>query len=171
MDSEQGASSQPDNGEGDRDAGELSYEAARDELAAVVVKLESGGLGLDESLVLWERGEELARICQRFLDGARARVEAALARADDSPAGYPAPARAGLDAGTAAPATVARRRQLPAATAAASTWKSLSDAEPVISCDSGPAARTQTTSSRSARVDLPLQPPGGGCPSVAPSPE
>ena len=51
----------------------------------MVVKLESGGLGLDESLVLWERGEELARICQRFLDGARARVEAALARADDSP--------------------------------------------------------------------------------------
>ena len=86
MDSEQGASSQPDNGDGPtRDAGELSYEAARDELAAVVVKLESGGLGLDESLVLWERGEELARICQRFLDGARARVEAALARADDSP--------------------------------------------------------------------------------------
>ena len=86
MDSEQGASSQPDSGDGDRDAGELSYEAARDELAAVVVKLESGGLGLDESLVLWERGEELARICQRFLNGARARVEAALARADDSPA-------------------------------------------------------------------------------------
>ena len=86
MDSEQRASSQADNGEGDRDAGELSYEAARDELAAVVVKLESGGLGLDESLVLWERGEELARICQRFLDGARARVEAALARVDDSPA-------------------------------------------------------------------------------------
>jgi len=86
MDSEQRASSQADNDEGDRDAGELSYEAARDELAAVVVKLESGGLGLDESLVLWERGEELARICQRFLNGARARVEAALARADDSPA-------------------------------------------------------------------------------------
>ena len=85
MDSEQGASSQPDDGEGDRAAGELSYEAARDELAAVVVKLESGGLGLDESLALWERGEELARICPRFLDGARARVEAALARADDSP--------------------------------------------------------------------------------------
>src|SRR4051812_14265050 len=63
--------------------GELSYEAARDELAGVVVKLESGGLGLEESLALWERGEELARICQRFLDGARERVETALARADD----------------------------------------------------------------------------------------
>ena len=61
----------------------LSYEDARDELARVVQKLESGGLGLDESLTLWERGEELARICERFLDGARERVDAALARADE----------------------------------------------------------------------------------------
>lgn len=63
-------------------AAELSYEEARDELARVVQKLESGGLGLDDSLTLWERGEELARICERFLDGARERVDAALARAD-----------------------------------------------------------------------------------------
>ena len=55
-----------------------SYEHARDELAAVVGKLESGGLSLDESLVLWERGEHLAAVCTRFLDGARERVEAAL---------------------------------------------------------------------------------------------
>ncbi len=61
----------------------LSYEDARDELARVVQKLESGGLGLDESLTLWERGEELARMCERFLDGARERVDAALARADE----------------------------------------------------------------------------------------
>lgn len=57
-----------------------SYEHARDELAAVVGKLESGGLSLDESLVLWERGEHLAAVCTRFLDGARERVEAALER-------------------------------------------------------------------------------------------
>ncbi len=69
--------------EGPRDGGvELSYEAARDELAQVVVQLESGNLSLDESLRLWERGEALARVCQRFLDGARDRVETALARAD-----------------------------------------------------------------------------------------
>ncbi|WP_111767616.1 exodeoxyribonuclease VII small subunit [Nakamurella deserti] len=61
----------------------LSYEDARDELARVVQKLESGGLGLDDSLTLWERGEELARICERFLEGARERVDAALARADE----------------------------------------------------------------------------------------
>ncbi len=56
-----------------------SYEHARDELAEVVAKLEAGGLSLDESLALWERGEQLAAICTRFLDGARERVERALA--------------------------------------------------------------------------------------------
>ena len=56
---------------------ELSYEQARDELVSVVQRLESGGVPLDESLRLWERGEELAAICQRWLDGARARVDAA----------------------------------------------------------------------------------------------
>lgn len=55
----------------------MSYEAARDELAKVVATLESGGLGLEESLQLWERGEELAAICQSWLDGARAKLEAA----------------------------------------------------------------------------------------------
>lgn len=55
----------------------VSYEAARDELVQVVQRLESGGVALDESLALWERGEELAAICQRWLDGARARVETA----------------------------------------------------------------------------------------------
>ena len=65
-----------------RDEPSLSYEAARDELVQVVQRLESGGVPLDESLALWERGEELAAICQRWLDGARARVEAA--RADRS---------------------------------------------------------------------------------------
>lgn len=59
-----------------------SYEHARDELAAVVAKLESGGLSLDESLTLWERGEHLAAVCTRFLDGARERVEIALQRSD-----------------------------------------------------------------------------------------
>ena len=60
------------------DAGgpELSYEQARAELVTVVQRLESGGVPLDESLKLWERGEELAAICQRWLDGARARVDA-----------------------------------------------------------------------------------------------
>ncbi|SDO29515.1 Exodeoxyribonuclease VII small subunit [Nakamurella panacisegetis] len=61
-----------------------TYELAKDELATVVAKLESGGLSLDESLTLWERGEHLAAVCNRFLDGARERVEKALAAADET---------------------------------------------------------------------------------------
>ena len=55
----------------------LSYEQAREELADVVRRLEAGGATLEESLALWERGEQLATICQEWLDGARARLEAA----------------------------------------------------------------------------------------------
>ena len=58
---------------------DLGYEQARDELVAVVGKLEAGGTSLEESLALWERGEELAAICARWLEGARARLNAALA--------------------------------------------------------------------------------------------
>jgi exodeoxyribonuclease VII small subunit len=54
-----------------------SYEQAREELADVVRRLETGGATLEESLVLWERGEALATICQEWLDGARARLVAA----------------------------------------------------------------------------------------------
>lgn len=61
---------------------DLDYEQARDELTAVVAKLEAGGLSLEESLALWERGEQLAKICDRHLAGARQRVEAALAAAE-----------------------------------------------------------------------------------------
>jgi exodeoxyribonuclease VII small subunit len=57
---------------------ELSYERARDELAEVVRKLETGGLTLEESLSLWERGERLAAVCEEWLAGARARLSAAL---------------------------------------------------------------------------------------------
>jgi exodeoxyribonuclease VII small subunit len=56
----------------------LSYEQARGELVEVVQRLEAGGSTLEESLTLWERGEELARICRQWLEGARARLEAAL---------------------------------------------------------------------------------------------
>jgi exodeoxyribonuclease VII small subunit len=60
-----------------------SYEAARDELAEVVRALEAGGTTLEESLRLWERGEELARVCQEWLDGAKARLDAALAAREE----------------------------------------------------------------------------------------
>ena len=57
----------------------LSYEQARDELVNVVKRLEAGGLTLEQSLELWERGEQLAVICSDWLDGARARLTAAMA--------------------------------------------------------------------------------------------
>jgi exodeoxyribonuclease VII small subunit len=63
----------------DTDAPELSFEQARAELIAVVEKLEAGGSTLEESLALWERGESLAAVCQRWLDGARARLDSARA--------------------------------------------------------------------------------------------
>jgi exodeoxyribonuclease VII small subunit len=61
---------------------EPGYEQAREELAAVVAKLEAGGLSLEDSLALWERGESLARTCERHLAGARERVETVLREAE-----------------------------------------------------------------------------------------
>ncbi|WP_328292433.1 exodeoxyribonuclease VII small subunit [Kineococcus sp. NBC_00420] len=67
---------------------ELTYEQARDELVDVVRRLETGGTGLEEALALWERGEALADRCQQWLDGARARLDAARAEPSGSdPAG------------------------------------------------------------------------------------
>jgi exodeoxyribonuclease VII small subunit len=57
---------------------EISYEQARDELTDVVRRLEAGGLTLEESLELWERGERLADICSAWLEGARARLDAVI---------------------------------------------------------------------------------------------
>ena len=72
--------------DGGADAGPreaLSYEQARDKLAVVVKRLEAGGLTLEQSLELWERGERLATVCGEWLDGARARLAAAMAKRDD----------------------------------------------------------------------------------------
>ncbi len=56
-------------------AEKVSYEKAREELTKVVEQLEAGSATLEESLNLWERGEELAKICQDLLDGAKAKIE------------------------------------------------------------------------------------------------
>jgi exodeoxyribonuclease VII small subunit len=53
-----------------------TYEAAREELAAIVRQLESGSVPLSASMALWERGEKLADICQTWLDGASATLAA-----------------------------------------------------------------------------------------------
>ncbi|QFU86269.1 exodeoxyribonuclease VII small subunit [Amycolatopsis sp. YIM 10] len=62
---------------------ELGYEQARDQLVEVVRDLEAGGLSLEQSLALWEKGEKLAKVCERHLDGARERVETALASVEN----------------------------------------------------------------------------------------
>jgi exodeoxyribonuclease VII small subunit len=82
-----------DGGEQPAPSEALSYEQARDKLAAVVKRLEAGGLTLEQSLDLWERGERLAAVCGEWLDGARARLAAAMAKREDS-----APAEAEEDA-------------------------------------------------------------------------
>lgn len=73
----------------DKTAAELAeiagfgYERARDELVNVVKMLEQGGLDLDDSLALWERGEALAARCEEHLAGARQRIEEAISHADE----------------------------------------------------------------------------------------
>ncbi len=78
------ASASPDSAQSSDDLDGLAYEQAREELVVTVQRLEAGGLSLEESLALWERGEALAALCQAKLDGARARLDAAVAarRAD-----------------------------------------------------------------------------------------
>ena len=66
------------------DVSTLSYEAARDELVAVVAELEQGTSTLERSLALWERGEALAGRCEEWLLGARERLEAARRQAPAS---------------------------------------------------------------------------------------
>jgi len=61
----------------------LSYEEAREQLVAVVGKLEAGGVSLEDSLALWERGEALAKRCEQWLEGARKRLAAAKEHAAD----------------------------------------------------------------------------------------
>ncbi len=62
----------------------LSYEQAREELVSVVSQLEAGGVSLETSLALWERGEALADRCEVWLEGAKARLAAAREKAEHS---------------------------------------------------------------------------------------
>lgn len=60
------------------DVASMSYEQARDELAKVLTDLEQGSVTLEQSMQLWERGEALAQKCEEWLNGAKARLDAAL---------------------------------------------------------------------------------------------
>ena len=68
-----------------RDVADLSYEQARDELVQVVTSLEQGTASLEDSLALWERGEQLAARCQEWLDGARERLAKAQSATESQP--------------------------------------------------------------------------------------
>ena len=52
-----------------------SFEAAQRELEQIVDQLERGDAGLDEAIALWERGEELYRLCVAKLDAAQGKIE------------------------------------------------------------------------------------------------
>ncbi len=68
------------------DVSALSYEDARNELVSVVSQLEQGSPTLEETLALWERGEALAQRCEEWLVGAKERLNAARAGADNKDA-------------------------------------------------------------------------------------
>jgi exodeoxyribonuclease VII small subunit len=63
---------------------EPTFEEAERELEAIVERLERGAVGLDEALALWERGEELYRLCRGHLDHAQGKVEELARRAEES---------------------------------------------------------------------------------------
>jgi exodeoxyribonuclease VII small subunit len=74
------APGRPADGDGGPGQPPLPYEQARDQLTELVKRLEAGGLTLEQSLELWERGERLADICAEWLEGARARLATAMAQ-------------------------------------------------------------------------------------------
>jgi exodeoxyribonuclease VII small subunit len=55
--------------------GEPTFEEAQQELEQIVERLERGQAGLDETIRLWERGEELYRLCRTHLDAAHGKIE------------------------------------------------------------------------------------------------
>ena len=61
-----------------------SYEQARAELDQIVTTLERGSATLEEALTLWQRGEKLADVCARWLDGAQAQLDATADDPNDS---------------------------------------------------------------------------------------
>jgi exodeoxyribonuclease VII small subunit len=63
-------------------AAEPTFEDAQRELEQIVERLERGQAGLDETIALWERGEELYRFCRSKLDAAHGRIEELARRAE-----------------------------------------------------------------------------------------
>lgn len=86
------AEQKAERGDGPAQERRPSYEEAREELTEVVRRLEAGGLTLEQSIQLWERGERLAAVCEEWLQGARARLAAAMAERTEERPGDPSDA-------------------------------------------------------------------------------
>ena len=61
-----------------------SFEDAQRELEQIVERLERGEANLDEAIQLWERGEELYKLCVGKLDAAQGKVEELARRAQEA---------------------------------------------------------------------------------------
>ena len=71
---------------------EPTFEDALRELESIVQRLESGDASLDEAITLWERGEELYRVCSAKLDAAHGRIEELAKRVEEVKPGNGSPA-------------------------------------------------------------------------------
>lgn len=60
-----------------------TYEQKQDELEAIVAKLESGNVPLDEMIALYEQGEALYRECAETLDTYEKRLESFAKKEND----------------------------------------------------------------------------------------
>ena len=63
---------------------EPTFESAQRELEQIVQRLESGDAALDEAIALWERGEELYKLCVGKLDSAQGKIEELSARIESA---------------------------------------------------------------------------------------
>ena len=60
-----------------------TYEQKQEELEAIVAKLESGNVQLDEMIALYEQGEALYRECAETLDSYQKRLESFAQKEND----------------------------------------------------------------------------------------
>jgi exodeoxyribonuclease VII small subunit len=61
-----------------------TFEEAQRELEQIVERLERGEVNLDEAIQLWERGEELYKVCVSKLDAAQGKIEELARRAESA---------------------------------------------------------------------------------------
>jgi exodeoxyribonuclease VII small subunit len=69
------------------DIAQMNFETALRELEAIVAKLEGGKIDLEESILIYERGERLKAHCEKMLKDAEARIHKITLRADGTPSG------------------------------------------------------------------------------------